>query len=139
MRYRSLIFLAIFGAAIAYTWVVYTHGTETAKGKINQTAAGEGQLLYQKHNCTACHQLYGLGGYMGPDLTNVMSARGKGGYYVTTMLKYGTARMPDFHLTENEIARITAYLKCVDESGKFPIKNPRVTYWGDVALGNNGK
>jgi len=38
----------------------------------------QGQQLWQQNNCFSCHQIYGLGGYLGPDLTNVYSQRGKG-------------------------------------------------------------
>ena len=75
-----------------------------------------GKLLYQKHNCTSCHQLYGLGGYLGPELTTVISPDGKGELYAKAFIKYGTQKMPDFHLNDEEVNDLLEYLKCVDGS-----------------------
>nr|WP_088227017.1 c-type cytochrome [Desulfosporosinus sp. FKB] len=33
--------------------------------------AVEGKLVWQKHNCISCHTLFGNGGYVGEDLTNI--------------------------------------------------------------------
>lgn len=79
--------------------------------------AAEGRLVWQRYNCQSCHQLYGLGGYLGPDLTNVYSAPGKGDAYIRAMLKAGLAPMPVFHLSEEETVQLIAFLKAADESG----------------------
>ena len=92
----------------------------------------EGKLLFQKYNCIACHQLYGLGGYMGPDLTNVISGNGKGPMYAKALLKNGTRRMPDFHLSENEMDEIVAFLIYVDKTGISPVKRFKINYDGTV-------
>ena len=49
-----------------------------------------GKVLYQKYNCTACHQIYGLGGFLGPDLTIVVSQQGKGEAYKSFPAKWHT-------------------------------------------------
>lgn len=72
-------------------------------------------MLYQKHNCTACHQIYGLGGYLGPDLTKVISSRAKNELVMSAMLRSGSQRMPNFNLNEIEIIEIIAYLKYIDQ------------------------
>ena len=51
-----------------------------------------GWETWQNKNCQSCHQLYGLGGYMGPDLTNVASDSTKGHAYMKTVIKYGTGK-----------------------------------------------
>ena len=76
----------------------------------------QGKLLFQKHNCTACHQLYGLGGYLGPELTTLMSQQGKGEIYADAILKFGTEKMPNFHLNEMERKQLIAYFKYVDST-----------------------
>jgi nitric oxide reductase subunit C len=133
MPYKTIVFAIITLSAAAYSFVVYTDGTAVKKGKLNGPQAVKGHLLYQEYNCTACHQLYGLGGYLGPDLTNVMSAPGKGEVYVGAILQSGTSRMPNFHFSKDDIEALSAYLRRVDESGKFPIYKPEPTYWGDVS------
>ncbi len=79
-----------------------------------ETMAGKG--IWQQHNCNACHQVYGLGGYLGPDLTNVYSSKGEA--YIKAFLSNGTVTMPDFHLTAQEINALLAYLQDMDASGK---------------------
>ena len=59
-------------------------------------------MVWQKYNCQSCHQLYGLGGYLGPDLTNVYSAKGKGELFIKAFLHAGTKQMPSFDLSKEE-------------------------------------
>lgn len=113
--------------------MVDTIGTDDDKGKAFLTEeAKEGKLLFQEYNCGACHQFYGLGGYMGPDLTNVISEKGKGELYAKAFLQGGTQKMPNFHLTEKEIAALIAYLKYVDKTGLSPVKEFRPNWDGTV-------
>lgn len=77
----------------------------------------EGRIVWQKNNCQSCHQLYGLGGYLGPDLTDFYSAPGKGEVFLKAMLESGIKQMPTVHLSDKEFNQLTAYLKSVDQSG----------------------
>jgi len=107
----TFIFLAtIF---LVYTGFVYTTGTDFSKAVMNAEAV-KGKLVFQKYNCTACHQIYGLGGYLGPDLTMTMSQPGKNENFVKAILKSGTKRMPDHHLSEQEINSLIEFMKYVD-------------------------
>ena len=57
-----------------YTVVVYdVTGGRSAEAPTPEARAG--MRLWQENNCQSCHQFYGLGGYMGPDLTNVAARR----------------------------------------------------------------
>ena len=115
------------------TIIVYTSGTEEDKGHYFLTQeAKKGKLLFQKYNCTACHQFYGLGGYMGPDLTNVISTDGKGEQYVKAFLMNGTQRMPNFHMSEEEIISLTEYLTYVDKTGISPVKKFDINLDGTI-------
>lgn len=76
-------------------------------------------------------QFYGLGGYMGPDLTNVISTRGEA--YSRAFITAGTARMPNFKLQEAEVSALVAYLAFVDQTGTYPPKNYDVLWTGAVA------
>lgn len=133
---KRLVFLLLSLAFALYTIFVYTSGTTLHNsGATLSPLADEGKLLWQKHNCTACHQLFGLGGYLGPDLTNVISAKGKGPAYVKALLLSGIGAMPRFDFTAREQNAIVEFLTYVDRSGKFPNKDVRPTWYGSFNLG----
>ncbi len=90
-----------------------------------------GQQIYQEKNCTACHQFYGLGGYMGPDLTNVISTKGEA--YSRAFIMAGTLRMPKFGFGEDEISALLAYLAFVDQTGTYPPQDFDVHWTGMIA------
>jgi nitric oxide reductase subunit C len=124
----SLVLLFIIDTAI-----IYCSGPENDDADSFLTEeAKNGKLLFQEYNCISCHQLYGLGGYMGPDLTNVISTPGKGDLYAKSFVQSGTQRMPDFHLDEDQINAIVAYLKYVDKTGISPVINFDVAYDGTI-------
>jgi nitric oxide reductase subunit C len=80
-----------------------------------KSAAGAGQVLYQQNDCTACHQIMGLGGTAGPDLTHVGSRRPDIDWHVRHLkdpesVVSGSA-MPAFDdLTEKELRELAGYL-----------------------------
>lgn len=105
-------------AFLAFSLSIYLKpGRSAVAIGVEKDAASAGRLVWQKYNCQSCHQLYGLGGYLGPDLTNVYSAPGKGETVVRALLKTGVAQMPAFQMTEEEIAQLIAFLKHTDASG----------------------
>jgi nitric oxide reductase subunit C len=115
---KTTVFIALFLGYTAYSGWVYTFGTEqnTAPGFSAQQMLGK--QLWQKNNCSACHQLYGLGGYLGPDLTTLISDKKRGKPYAAAFLKTGGTTMPDFHLSEKEIDAVISYLAYIDASVK---------------------
>ena len=117
-------------AFVIYTAHIYTGGTEAEHIPAMSKQAGEGQALFQQHNCIACHQFYGLGGYMGPDLTNVISNRGHA--YARAFMAAGTNAMPNFGLNDTELDALVAFLEFVDQTGTYPVENFEVTWFGMV-------
>ncbi len=111
-RVKTMIFIVLCISFLSYSINLYFH---QPKNDYNETQADEGKLIWQKYNCGACHQLYGLGGYLGPDLTNVYSK--KGIPHIHAFLRMGSTIMPDFKLTDLEIDCITSFLAEVDSSG----------------------
>ena len=63
------------------------------------------------------HQLYGLGGYLGPDLTNVYSKTASNEAYIKGIIKSGVKQMPAFEISEEEMNALLQFLKNVDQSG----------------------
>ena len=117
---------------IIYSAFVYTSGTEATHVPLISEEARRGQQVFQQYNCIACHQFYGLGGYMGPDLTNVISNRGD--VYTSVFIANGTTLMPNLGLTDQETSDVVAYLGFVDQTGKYPPENFKATWFGVVYL-----
>lgn len=113
-RNKYLLFVFFGVGFLVYSFQIYL-SLPVPQASISK-AADNGKILWQKKNCVSCHQTYGLGGYWGPDLTNVYSK--KGTIYISAILKAGTNIMPNLSLTDMEIDDLIAYLKEIDESGK---------------------
>ncbi len=124
-------------AFAVYSLYVYTAGTESAEGRPLTRSVKAGLDLYQEKNCVACHQFYGLGGYMGPDLTNVISDPDKGGAYARSFLESGTERMPDYGFSESEIDDLIQFLEFVDATGQYPPQQTELRWYGTVAYNAN--
>ena len=127
---NRLVFGTLFVSFIFYSAYIYTAGTEAAHIVQMTDEARRGQRVFQAYNCIACHQFYGLGGYMGPDLTNVISTRGAA--IATAFITAGTASMPNLGLSPDEVLDVVAYLGFVDKTGTYPPKNYEVTWYGTV-------
>ncbi len=122
---------------IVYNFIIYTQGTSNNTPKMSELAL-QGEKLYQENNCTACHQFYGLGGYLGPDLTNIISDEKKGPMYVKAFLNSGVKTMPKFNFTEEEKESIVHFLTEIDQCGYYPIKGAenKVTGWVNMKYKN---
>ena len=113
-KQKFFIFSVLSIGFITYSSFLYTHLPKQNPSFSSSEASGK--ALWQKHNCTACHQIFGLGGYLGPDLTNEYTLRGPA--FIHIFLQTGNTTMPNYHLSETEIQELTDYLKSVDHSGK---------------------
>lgn len=91
-----------------------------------------GWKTWQDKNCQSCHQLFGLGGYLGTDLTNSVTEKGKP--YLKVFVQYGTARMPNFKLKEQEADEVIEFLAWVDSSGKSRVPAEAVEWTGNYKL-----
>jgi nitric oxide reductase subunit C len=113
---KLAIFLILFISYIIYSSFVYTSGTAVKLSftEYEQARITKGKGLFHKYNCSSCHQLYGLGGYLGPDLTTAWSDPKRGEDYIRALLKNGGSRMPQFGFTENEIDALASYLRYID-------------------------
>lgn len=118
---------------LCYNFFIYTQNPPVKAQKMSELAI-KGEQIYQKNNCTACHQFYGLGGYLGPDLTNVISAKGKGAAYVNAFLNSGIKTMPNFNFNEEEKEALVAFLEAVDKTGSYPIYETSNNTFGWVSI-----
>lgn len=115
---KIIVFISLFVLYLCYSFLVYTKGTERqqAFSFSEQKQISKGKELFQKYNCSSCHQIYGLGGFLGTELTTAWSDKHRGEAYIKGLLKAGGNRMPDFHFKDEEINAIAAYLKYVDST-----------------------
>ena len=114
---KILVFITLFLSYAGYSVVVYTAGTDTGRSfSAKDTAVANGKQLFQQYNCIACHQVYGLGGYLGPDLTQAYDEMTKGSAYMKAMLTSGGSRMPAYNFTEREKEDVVAYLRYLSEA-----------------------
>ena len=116
-------------AFLAYSFTLYA--TLPGGGVPLAPAADRGKTLWQRYNCTACHQVYGLGGFLGPDLTNVYARRNEA--HIRAMLRSGTNTMPVYPLSDTEIGDLLAYLKHVDGSGQADPRTFKIHPDGTIA------
>jgi nitric oxide reductase subunit C len=112
-----VIISCLLGLFCIYNLFIYTSKGHENPVKLSDKAI-HGQQLWQNNNCWSCHQVYGLGGYLGPDLTNIYSTKGKD--YIKAFLNLGIKSMPKFDFSEEEKAAIVAYLKEIDNTGYYP-------------------
>jgi nitric oxide reductase subunit C len=113
-KQKFIVFSLLCVGFLSYSSYLYSH-LPVSNPNFSVSEA-KGKSLWQKHNCTACHQIYGLGGYLGPDLTNEYSLRGPS--FIQIFLKAGNTTMPNYYLSDSEIQELTDYLRSVDKTGK---------------------
>ncbi len=118
-----------------YTISIYLSQDRKHPIKLSEKAS-RGQQLWQNNNCWSCHQVYGLGGYLGPDLTNIYSSPNKGENYIKTFLNSGIKSMPKFNFSEGEKEALVAYLKHIDSTGYYPNYDANFDITGWVELKN---
>jgi len=129
--HRRLLFFGLVVLFVVQTGLTWTSSTRVAEGRGTlDEAARRGRQVYQEFNCTACHQFYGLGGYMGPDLTQVTRAEGKGPAYAKGIILHGTERMPALGVSAAQADDLVAYLDAWAASGTYPVRAVNLTPWG---------
>lgn len=112
-KIKLLTLILLIGGFLSYSAMLYS--TEIKETFPANKMAQKGKLLWQQKNCSACHQQYGLGGHLGPDLTNVYGQRTEA--YIKAFLKVGTPVMPDFHLTDEEMDAFVEFFKYTNSTG----------------------
>jgi nitric oxide reductase subunit C len=115
-----------------YTLAVYLFADPGQVSSSPNEKEQAGWAIWQERNCQSCHQLYGLGGYMGPDLTNAASI--KGTEYMRSFIASGTDRMPNLHLKPDEVDQVISFLQWVDKSGTNRVPDSAVHWTGSYSI-----
>ncbi len=106
--------MSLVGAFAVQSYLVYTDDTALDVKPLSETALA-GQTLWRRNNCQSCHQIYGFGGFLGPDLTNAAGRLTRD--RLDEVLTEGVSPMPAYHFSEEEIDAIDAYLHSLDSTG----------------------
>ncbi|MBI5055646.1 MAG: c-type cytochrome [Nitrospirae bacterium] len=78
-------------------------------------AATPGQVLFQQNDCSACHQIQGLGGTAGPDLTRIGLKHADIEWHIKHLKNPESvvpkSAMPDFaHLNDEDLRALAEYM-----------------------------
>ncbi len=127
-QYKIITAVILLTAFLGYSFMLYS--SMPLQTTSMSPEAARGKELWQQHNCTACHQIYGLGGFLGPDLTNEYSQRGPA--QIKAFLTVGTATMPAYQMPEPDIIALTAYLRHIDSTGVADPRTYRINFDGTI-------
>jgi len=126
IRTRRLLVVLLTALFLGQTWLVYSDPAGRAGAPLSELAR-DGRRIWHRHNCQSCHQLYGFGGFLGPDLTNVAERYAgqddPGGTSrplaerLATVLSTGSARMPAFHFAPQQRAALAAFFEELGRTG----------------------
>ena len=112
------VFIVLVISYLIYSFVLYSNSFSKTEIKAYvEEIAIEGRLVFQKYNCQDCHQLYGLGGYLGPDLTNVYQKYRKNDDVLKVFFKGGMKQMPEYKLSIDEEIQLIEFFKMTNETG----------------------
>jgi nitric oxide reductase subunit C len=106
---------------VGQSYLVYSDPTES-RVLVGEELAG--RRVWLANNCQVCHQLYGFGGFLGPDLTNAASRLQKP--QLADRLALGEGQMPKFDLPEHEVDALWKFLSAMNETGIGQARNPRL-------------
>lgn len=110
--------LAVLLAAFA-AWTALAYAARGPEAAARPPArAIEGRRIWQEQNCQACHQIFGLGGFLGPDLTGVVADRGDD--HVRRIIREGRGIMPRLDRPAREIEDLLEFLRYAGRTGSFP-------------------
>ncbi len=130
--YPRYVFIALVISFIVFNVIIYAM-PEYSDKKSADIAAGK--MVWQQNNCHTCHQLYGLGGYLGPDLTNVVAKPGATAY-IKAVIQNGMFQMPAFDLTEKEVNDLLLFLEAANQAGSANPTDYETTYYGTFTTKN---
>lgn len=112
---RQLILGFVVSAFVLQTWLIYSDDAGRTTPPLSELAV-RGREIWHERNCQSCHQIYGFGGFLGPDLTN--AAERLTDARLETVLTVGAGQMPGFGLGPEDRAAIARFLEEVHATGR---------------------
>lgn len=116
-RWRAFLFGALVCAYIGLSVIAYTdHGGPPSNRSLTSRESS-GLEVWRKNNCQVCHQIYGFGGFLGPDLTNAVDD-GSSDEDFAKILTVGYKKMPAMNLSDDDCIAVLAFLRAVNRTGR---------------------
>ena len=111
---RKLLLTLLVVMFFAQGFLVYSD-KEKSRSIIFSQASHRGKKIWLQYNCQSCHQIYGFGGFLGPDLTN----RGKlfEAESLQELLAEGPSQMPSIKISLTDARDLEAFFKAMDKTG----------------------
>ncbi len=126
---RRMMLAVLVVVFFVQTWMVYTDPAGRAAAPLSPQAA-RGSELWHENNCQSCHQLYGFGGFLGPDLTNAASRLSA--ERLTAILTAGSELMPPFGFSVEEREALARFFEELDLTGVGQARAPDVKPPGEL-------
>jgi len=102
-------------------------GGDDARGTASSNA---GRQVWLDNGCASCHSLIGLGGHVGPDLTDY--GRPELASTVRSTVRLGRATMPRFELSDRQLDELLAYLDVVSRTARYPPRSLAESAFGET-------
>ncbi len=120
---KKILMLGLVSCFVVQTWLVYS---DQPSGVQLTGEALHGARLWHRYNCQSCHQLYGFGGFLGPDLTNIAARLEKHGLRqrLAFVLQQGSGQMPAFEVDQADISALNAFLLEMNRTGYGQLRLP---------------
>ncbi len=106
--------LSLVLAFLVQTYLVYSDGTGLKTSPLS-VSAQHGRKIWLKNNCQSCHQIFGFGGFLGPDLTN--TAHVYDAEELQEILLVGPGQMPSIKISTLEAKSLQAYFNELNKTG----------------------
>jgi nitric oxide reductase subunit C len=114
--WKALAFFVILSLFVLQSFFVYSDfGSGIERTPLSENALS-GLKLWRSHNCQACHQIHGFGGFLGPDLTNVAERLKRAGF--EQILTVGRKQMPAFGLSKENQDSLIAFFAELNATGR---------------------
>ena len=116
---RKLVMTVLVSTFLVQGWFVYTDKMGRQNPALSQ-GAQHGQQIWRTQNCQTCHQLFGLGGFLGPDLTHVTERFPRDAFGST--LQNSPSPMPVYNLGEADMKDLYTFLQRINQAGNERIQ-----------------
>lgn len=114
--WREFLFAGMVASYAALSVVAYTDYPREPGPELSARQRA-GLEVWRRHNCQVCHQIHGFGGFLGPDLTNLVDEDREDEEFAS-ILTEGYGSMPALHLSPGDQRAVLAFLRAMNRTGR---------------------